>query len=103
MSLQQANEIKENKTNGHVQPEKSDCGKQHGPLLKGQGVVLLAWTRSGVCQSFFGTPNKGGCKHVTETTVNPTSSLLREFSVPAVEQGTELSGVIRAKAHAWIE
>ena len=34
-----------------------DCGKQLGPLLKGQGVVLLAWTQSGVCQSFFGTPD----------------------------------------------
>ena len=74
MSLQQAHRNKRKSTNGHVQPKKSDCGKQHGPLLKGQGVVHLARTQRGVCQSFFGTPNKGGCKHVTETTVNPTSS-----------------------------
>lgn len=74
MSLQQANEIKEKApmaTSNHLK----DCGKQLGPLLKGQGMVRLEWTQRGVCQSFFGTPNKGGCKHVTETTVNPTSSL----------------------------
>lgn len=87
MSLQQAIELKE-KAQTATSNQLKDCGKQHGPLLKGQGVVHLARTQRGVCQSFFGTPNKGGCKHATETTVNPTSSLLREFSVPAVEQGT---------------
>lgn len=76
MSLQQANEIKEKAqtaTSNHLK----DCGKQHGPLLKGQGLVHLERTQSGVCQSFSGTPNKGGCKHATEITVNSTSSALR--------------------------
>jgi hypothetical protein len=48
MSLQQANEINEKApmaTSNHLK----DCGKQLGPLLKGQGLVLLERTRSGVC------------------------------------------------------
>ena len=48
MSLQQANEIKE-KTRMATSNHLKDCGKQLGPLLKGQGVVRLEWTQSGVC------------------------------------------------------
>ena len=48
MSLQQANEIKEKApmaTSNHLK----DCGKQLGPLLKGQGIVHLERTQRGVC------------------------------------------------------
>jgi hypothetical protein len=48
MSLQQAIELKE-KAQTATSNQLKDCGKQLGPLLKGQGVVHLARTQRGVC------------------------------------------------------
>ena len=55
-----------------------DCGKQLGPLLKGQGIVHLERTQSGVCQSFSVHPTRAVANTSRRgTTVNPTSSALR--------------------------